>query len=260
MGGGLAGGSNAGLVAVAMITLLATMTPSMGFGVRARPAGCTKVEMAGEVGAGQEWKQSFGNGWTFRLVPIPPGNARYSGWDLVVDREPGAGFPDALLLATPPYGSINEREVGTTFGLRSQDAIGWNPRSYHFLTDPAAFRESQRLFGQMGGGRGLTQAMAADSTVSRTMKRMQKINLGASAGRFQILDARLAPGTGDAAPFAENWAIQSVKTAHTVVSSSSVKATPLGELDWMRFSITLWLPDRWKAPPKLNTARSSCSE
>jgi hypothetical protein len=243
-----------------MTTLLATVTPSMGFGFGARTAECTKVEMAGEVDAGREWKQPFGNGWTFRLVPIPPGNAGYSGWDLVVDREPGAVFPDALLLATPPYGSINEREVGTTFGLRSQDAIGWNPRSFRFLTDPVAFRDSQTLFRQMNGGRGLTQAMATDSTVGRVMKRMQEINQGASAGRFQILDARLAPGTGDAAPFAENWAIQSVKTPHAIVSSSSVKVTPLGELDWMRFSITLWLPDGWKAPPKLNMGRSSCSE
>ena len=112
----------------------------------ATPASCQKIVLTGEVSAGQEWKAAFGEGWVFRVMPIQAGKAGYSGWDLVVDREQGAGFPDALMLATPPYDSINEREVGTTFGLRAQDAIGWNPRSFRFLTDPAALRESQRLF------------------------------------------------------------------------------------------------------------------
>ncbi len=74
---------------------------------------CQKVVLAGEVSAGQEWRSALGGGWVFRVLPIKPGQPGYSGWDLVMDREQGAGFPDALLLATPPFNSINEREVGT---------------------------------------------------------------------------------------------------------------------------------------------------
>ena len=111
-----------------------------------RPAACTRVELTGKVNAGQEWKASLGEGWVLRVVPIAPGSAGYTGWDLVVDRDPPAGFPDALLLATPPYNSINEREVGTTYGLRAQDAIGWNPRSFRFLINPADFLQGQKLF------------------------------------------------------------------------------------------------------------------
>ncbi len=104
-------------------------------------ATCQRIVLTGEVSAGQEWKSTFGERWIFRVLPIDSGKieqgtAGYSGWDLVVDKEQGAGFPDASLVATPPYNSINEREVGTTFGLRAQDATGWNPRSFHFLTDP----------------------------------------------------------------------------------------------------------------------------
>jgi hypothetical protein len=109
-------------------------------------ANCHEVVLLGEVSAGHEWKGQIGEGWVFRVIPIQPGQANYSGWDLVADREQAAGYPDALLLATPPYRSIDEREVGTTFGLRAQDAIGWNPRSFRFLTNPEAFRESQKLF------------------------------------------------------------------------------------------------------------------
>jgi len=68
---------------------------------------CKRIAMMGEVNAGQEFHAAFGEGWVFQVLPIdraktPPGHASYSGWDLVVDREQPAGFPDALLLATPP--------------------------------------------------------------------------------------------------------------------------------------------------------------
>ena len=110
---------------------------------------CQRLVLDGDVNAGQEWSASIGQGWKFRLVPIPALDAGYSGWDLVVDRNPPAGFPDALYLATPPYNSINEREIGTTFGLRAQDAIGWNPRSFRFLTDPAAFRKRSTIISRI---------------------------------------------------------------------------------------------------------------
>jgi hypothetical protein len=218
---------------------------------------CTKVVIEGEVNAGQEWRQDFGDGWVFRMVPIQPGNSGYSGWDLVVDRDPPAGFPDALLLATPPYNSINEREVGTTFKLRAQDAIGWNPRSFRFLTDPAAFQESQKLFAVFAATK---RVPAAGSSEGKAMQRQLVINQKASAGQFRILNARLTPGTADAAPYAENWAMQSVRTPHTLTQSSSSQATPLGRLDWISFSITLWLPNAWEAPRNLEASHSSCSE
>lgn len=221
---------------------------------------CQRIELAGEVSAGQEWRAAFGQGWVFRVVPISPDPAGYSGWDLVVDREKPAGFPDALLVATPPYNSINEHEVGTTFGLRAQDAIGWNPRSFHFLTDPAAFRESQKLFQLLGSASHGGEAPAPTSRVGMAMQRQLKINRQSSAGRFRILDARLTPGVSDAAPFAESWALASARTPHTQVAATAGKATPLGELRWMRFSITLWLPGAWSAPGALHATRAACSE
>jgi len=225
-----------------------------------RPAGCRKITLSGEVKAGQEWRAAIGQGWVFRVLPIVPGPAGYSGWDLVVDREQPAGFPDALLVATPPYNSINEREVGTTFGLRAQDAIGWNPRSFHFLTDPAAFKESQRLFQVLGAAKFGDETPMVSERVGMATQRQLKINQKASAGQFRILDARLAPGVSDAAPYAENWALASPKTQHTFEPATTGKSTPLGEMHWMRFSVTLWLPAEWKAPQGLDSSRTVCSE
>jgi len=225
---------------------------------------CEKIVLAGEVSAGQEWKAAFGQGWVFRVLPIQPGNAGYSGWDLVVDREQAAGFPDALLLATPPYDSINEREIGTTFGLRAQDAIGWNPRSFHFLSSEPAFREGRLIYRLLRpeiqaqltpmGPAGQKQAQA------QAAGRLMELLKNSSPGKFRILDARLTPGISDAAPFAENWALASTRTPHTLEPAASGKSTPRGELRWMRFSITLWLPASWKAPTELHTQPAACSE
>lgn len=231
---------------------------SLGLPAAAQQQTCRKMVLAGEVGANQEWKAAFGQGWVFRLVPIQPGNAGYSGWDLVVDRDPPAGFPDALLVATPPYNSINEREVGTTFGLRAQDAIGWNPRSFRFLTDPTAFLEGQKQFQTLGGS--MMGKPVSSSREGIALQRLLTINQKSSAGQFRIVDGRLAPGTADAVPYAEKWAIQSARTPHTLAPSAGAKATPLGELDWMRFSITLWLPRAWNAPKEVRAVQMPCSE
>jgi hypothetical protein len=224
------------------------------------PSSCRKVVLTGEVGPGQQWRAAFGQGWVFRVLPIQPGQAGYSGWDLVVDREQPAGYPDALLVATPPYNSINEREVGTTFGLRAQDAIGWNPRSFRFLTDPDAFRESQKLFQILGGTKQAMRTPVASSREGMAVQRQLKINQKASSGEFHIVEARLVPGISDAAPYAENWALASSRTAHTFEAAAQGKSTPLGELRWMKFSITLWLPDGWTAPRELNAAAAACPQ
>jgi len=226
----------------------------------AQPPACQKIVLTGEVTARQPWSAPFGQGWVFRLVPLQPGSAGYSGWDLVVDRDPPAGFPDALLVATPPYNSINEHEVATTFGLRAQDAIGWNPRSFHFLTDPAAFRESQKLFQALGATGNRPQPPVPGTPAANAIQRLLKINQTASAGQFRILDARLAPGVSDAASYAEPWALASPKTRHTFEPSSTGSSTPLGELHWLQFSVTLWLPAAWKSPPALHPTSAACSE
>jgi len=221
---------------------------------------CEKIVLEGQVNAGQEWKAAFGQGWVFRVLPIVPGKAGYSGWDLVVDREQPAGFPDALLVATPPYNSINQHEVGTSFGLRAQDVIGWNPRSFRFLTSPDAFKESQKLFQVLGGSRHAMEAPVVSSPAGMAMQRQLRINEKSSAGQFRIVEARLTPGVSDAAKYAENWALALPRTPHKFEPAVGGKSTPLGELHWIRFSVTLWLPAGWKAPAELHALRTSCPE
>jgi hypothetical protein len=214
-------------------------------------ATCQKLVLTGEVNAGQEWKQAIGQGWMFRVLPIRPESTAYSGWDLVVDRERPAGFPDALYLATLPYGSLNEREVGTTFGLRAQDAIGWNPRSFRFLSSGNALAEGQQLYASLGAN---LKGSAASN------RKLLELLSQSVPGEFRILDARLTAGIGDAAPYAVNWEVAFRKTPHTLVPGRAGSPTAVGEIQWIKFSITLWLPARWTTPAGATVTKAACPE
>ena len=224
-----------------------------------RAAVCQQVVLIGEVQAGQEWKAAFGQGWIFRVVPVQPGKEGIPVGTWLSIAKHGAGFPDASLLATPPYYSISEREVGTTFGLRAQDAIGWNPRSFHFLTGPAALREGQKLFRDLGAPKIWTEKPEPSSKQQNAVQALQKINQASSPGEFHILDARIVPGIADPAPFAQRWALQSARTPHSNAPSSAAQSPAIGQLLWMRFSVTLWLPEDWKTPKGIRGAPGACS-
>jgi hypothetical protein len=227
-------------------------------------AACMRVVFEAEVTAGGYWTIPLGEGWVFRVVPITPLQAAYSGWDLVVDRQPPAGFPDALLLATMPYNSINEREIGTTFGLRAQDAIGWNPRSFRFITSPGDFREARQLF------QSLTTKIEPQSAPGgsvdpkqgdrQAMARLLAIREHAATGEFRIVDAHIVAGVGDPAPYAQTWAVASSRTPHTVEDAPGGKSSALGAMTWMRFAVTLWLPAGWVVPASVHGQRMACPD
>jgi hypothetical protein len=216
---------------------------------------CARLVLEGEVTAGQEWKTALGQGWVFRIVPVSPTQAGYTGWGLVVDRAQPAGFPDALYLATPPFGSINEREIATTFGLRAQDVIGWNPRSFRFLIDPKSFNDAQQAYRLAYPVAASPSAASADAA-----KRLLDFRKNAASGELRILDARLVPGTADPAPFAQQWALAASRTQHEIEPSANAQGSPGGALRWMRFRLTLWLPSGWASPASVHATRAACGQ
>ena len=220
-------------------------------------ASCQRLVLDGDVSAGREWTAPIGEGWRFRLVPILALDGALSGWDMVVDRIPPSGFPDALYLATPPYNSISEREIATTYGLRAQDTIGWNPRSFRYLTDPAAFREAQQDYHFAFE---LHHDPAPKKMIAAASARLLKLTEGASAGELKILDAHLSPGIADPAPFAQGWARASSQTQHELDPSPGGKKASLGTLNWMRFEVVLWLPPGWKPPPGEKVQTTACGQ
>ena len=286
------------LMGLAALPFVSTVGLDAGVAKPRKDAGgriCRKVVLRGEVAAGQEWRAPIGEGWVFRVLPIAdspvrsiksatsggnmPKNAGYTGWDLVVDRENGAGYPDALLLATPPYGSVNEREIGTTFGMRAQDAIAWEPRKFHFLTNFKTVEQARPLFEQLftgapmnTGGRLSSEANSKrNAAATRELLDLISNNPEMGYGKFSITDARLIAGVGDPPPFAQAWSAHLGQVPHTleqafsqgtrsVGTGAATAHSKAGELRWIQFVATLWFPENWKAPPGSGSEAANCAE
>ena len=170
---------------------------------------------------------------------------------------------DALLLATMPYNSINEREIGTTFGLRAQDAIGWNPRSFRFIASPGDFQEARQLFRLITANTGLASATGTGDPKQsdrQATARLLEMVKHAATGEFRIVDAHIVPGVADPAQYAQTWAAPSSRTPHTIEEAPGGKSGALGALKWMRFAVTLWLPAGWVVPASVHGQRMACPD
>ena len=173
-----------------------------------------------------------------------------------MDAQQNGGYPDALLLGTPPYDSLNEREIGTTFGLRAQDAIAWGPRRFHFLISQKDLKRGRELFSRVTAKAGGLSS-AAQGRASEELLEMVSDSARVGAGEFVVQDARLVLGTGDPAIFAQQWATRLQQVPHTAVQSNG-RASARGELQWVRFTLALWVPGRWKGASKLSSELVKC--
>lgn len=208
---------------------------------------CVLAEMNGEVKAGEFFVQPIGGGLEFRLRPLP-GN---TGWDIQVDQQGRRSYPDYVELATPPYRSMNERELATTFGVRAQEAISWSPRSFRFLTSPAQAAAGARHFALVAG---LRKADAA--AVQHAQQQLGTVLATAASGELKVVDARIVLGVGDPVGGSAEWA---ERLAHTPYQTESVaRPSAVGELRWIRFRARLWLPAGWAVPLAIAKGRTSC--
>ena len=82
----------------------------------------------------------------------------------------------------------------------------------------------------------------------------------APEGLLQILDAHLVPGTGDQARAAGAVASHFSTTAHSLERPADGKATLLGKITWIRFRISLELPEGFNANRGITVERHGCSQ
>jgi hypothetical protein len=95
--------------------------------------------------------------------------------------------------------------------------------------------------------------------ISRKANDFRFFELWRWLGEFTVLDARLTAGVADPPSYATQWAAQLQQVPHTLIPSSG-KPSPLGQLAWMRFRATLWLPAGWRLPPQLHAESIKCAE
>ena len=237
-----------------LLTALAILVvgPALGQKPARVVATCRQITLSGEVQAGGSWRGSIGQGWELRLVPVASLGQEYSGWDLVVAPEDDKTYPDALLLATPPYNSLNEKEIATTFGLRAQDAIAWMPRRFRFLTSRESLAEARRVFPALAASGSKTSRGAREASAQ-----LLALMGGAAYGDFSITDAKIVGGIADPPAIAEQWATHLGRVPHTMLPAAGV-ASARGELHWIRFSVRVWLPASWNVPLGSNPVPASC--
>ncbi len=207
-----------------------------------RTATCARAVVEGEVRAGQGFVKVFGNGLEVMLEPLE------SGWIL---RVLPVGVPrtehDYAELASPPYRSVSPLLISTDFSFRAQDAVAWNPRHFRFAADKAMFAE-------------MSQAYEEYRSKPAAMNRLAELVVRASEGTIQILDAHLVPGTGDQAKMAAVVASHFNTTAHSLEQPANGQGTPLGKITWIRFRISLELPETFRADRGVVVEEHGCSK
>ena len=225
--------------------LIATGQGNMARGAPAeKTAICTRAVVEGEVRAGQGFVKVIGNGLEVMLEPLA------SGWILRV-LPVGVARPehDYAELASPPYRSVSPLLISTDFSFRAQDAVGWNPRHFRFAADKAMFAELSEAYAEYR--RTSVPSEAAMNKLAALVGRTPE-------GTVQLLDAHLVPGTGDQAKMASAVAAHFSMTAHSLERPADGKGTVLGAITWIRFRISLELPEGFRADRGVVVERHAC--
>lgn len=172
-----------------------------------------------------------------------------SGWILRVLPE-GKPRPrhDYAELATPPYRSVSPLLISTDYSFRAQDAVGWNPRHFHFASDEASFSKMQKAYSDY------------ENKTSGAQQALATLVSHAPDGTLTILDAHLVPGAADQVPAAAAVSTHFNSTAHAMERPSDGGTTALGGLTWMSFRISLELPASFKPDRGLTITRQTCAE
>ena len=214
-----------------VVLAFAVLAPAgRGLSVGASPASCRVVVLEGEVRAGQAYRAAALAGVEVRLEPVA------AGWVLRVVPAAHAG-DDWAEMATPPYRSVTPLLVSTDYSFRAQDAVGWNPRRFRFAASEASYA-GMRVLRQAAEGGATAKASALAELASRQ-----------PGGVLEILDAHLAPGTADQTRAAGMVASHFAATAHELEQPAGGRPTALGQVTWMRFRVSLELPQGARPAP-----------
>lgn len=211
---------------------------------------CHKVVFDGEVHKGEAFSRRINPGLQFSLRPLA------SGWKVEVLAGTLRLPHDAAESATPPYQSVNPLFITTDYSFRAQDAISWNPRKFQFATDPATAASASQDVDTL-----IKNPPAPDQLDRAAEGRLVALATHSAHGQLRIMDATLVPGTADqtgaAAAVASHWRT----TPHTLAQPKPPSAsTPLGEVQSMKFEVTLWLPRGVPVERSLHATSSACEQ
>ena len=230
-----------------MVALAAVLSCGAGLAEAQKSAGkgevCRAAVIDGEVKAGEAFRKEFSPGLEFFLEPLP------SGWIARVLEVRGGRevreSHDWAEVATPPYRSVSPLLLSTDWAFRSQDAAGWNPRTFRYAATGAAFHALSRLEDRVLAN----DARAGGEAAALVMRQPE--------GEMELLDVALVPGTRDQSRMAAGVAQHFAGTPHEVVQGA--QPTALGHLERVRFRVRLDLPKGTPASAGIEVQPFLCS-
>ncbi len=226
--------------------LCSTSPLSVRQGMALKEPDCQTLTFAGEAAARSTYRRRINSRLEFVLEPVA------SGWIIRVLPLSGPRPPhDYAEVATPPYNSITPLSITTDFALRSQDAIGWNPRNFRFATEKTSYDRLLAVY-QRSTGRGFLRRDAfTGGEIAEALR-------ASGAGILTIVDAHLEAGTADQSAAGAAVASHFNSTAHALMPPGSHIPTPLGQLLWLRFQVKLRWPGSGHMNPSASPTEDTC--
>jgi hypothetical protein len=166
---------------------------------------------SGEVSGKQEFRKDLGGGLVFVLSPDED-----SGWTIIVAPTEHPNDPecdDYVAVATPPYHGENPRFINTSYGVKASEAVKNSRRQFSFVTNCADSHREEKWVKRVTNPGGFT-----DKEVKEGYAKLGSSPLG--EGVLTILDSKISP------------------------ARDTVEGVNLGQIDWMKFEVTIKLPKR----------------
>jgi hypothetical protein len=170
-----------------------------------------RLRFSGEVARNKEFRKEIGGGLVFVLAPDED-----EGWTIsVVPKENpnDPGCDDYVAVATPPYHGENARFINTSYGVPAKEAVKRSRREFAFVTNCADNRREERWLERV-----LVPGGFSDQEVKEGYANLGTSRMG--EGVLTILDARISP------------------------AKDTVAGVNQGQIDWLKFEVTITLPER----------------
>ena len=224
-------------------------------------APCTKIVLTGQAAAGHEWSQPIGQGWFFRVLPIQPGSPDTPAGTWSSTAIPPAGFPTRS--SSPPRPttpSANARSPPPLASARRTPSAGI-PAAFTSSPIPKRCARARSSFVpwavQRSGPRSLEPGGRSQEAEQRAARNQSQVFPRPVPHLECQVDARncrcrtLRPQMGASIlEDAAHYRALRHRSGHPIAA----------QLDWISFSITLWLPSNWPTPSGLHASRASCAQ
>lgn len=192
---------------------------------------CLQLAFTGEVKAGQTFTQEIGNELAFRVVPSDQ-QAPDQGWYFEIGPTSPAvdEWDQYIYVVTPPYHFRHSRDISTDYGVPAQQAVGRYLHRFWFVLSRTEGSQAAAALNN-----DLSPQNQTDIDHAGELRR----SLPKGRGGFLVVDSKITPGKLNP-------------------ESGSCEPGSCGAMHWIKFHVTLVVPQTFKATSGLQKAIAPC--